>query len=169
MPNYENSLIYKISCKDITITDCYVGSTTEHTKRKRAHENNCNNENSRDNHYYVYQFILSHGGWSNWTMIEIEKFPCKDNLELKHRERYWMSQLNATLNTTTPNKSNKECCKTWNENNPNYHKNWNQEHAIHIENQKKVKIKCECGVIMRKDGIHAHKKTKKHLKYLDTL
>ena len=35
MVNYENAVIYKICCKDPTITDNYIGSTTEFRKIKK--------------------------------------------------------------------------------------------------------------------------------------
>ena len=41
--NYEKTIIYQIVCKDITITDKYVGHTTNFTNRKRNHKMSCNN------------------------------------------------------------------------------------------------------------------------------
>ena len=41
---YENGLIYKVCCNDPTISDCYIGSTTNIVKRKQNHKHNCNNE-----------------------------------------------------------------------------------------------------------------------------
>ena len=36
--------IYKIVCNDLSITDCYVGHTTDFVKRKCNHKIICNNE-----------------------------------------------------------------------------------------------------------------------------
>jgi hypothetical protein len=44
MVNYQNGTLYKISCKDESITDCFVGSTTSHLKMKSRHKSNCNDE-----------------------------------------------------------------------------------------------------------------------------
>ena len=41
---FSNSCIYKISCKDTTITECYVGSTCDFKRRKIDHKSYCNNE-----------------------------------------------------------------------------------------------------------------------------
>ena len=41
-------------------------------------------------------------------MVEIEKFPCKDSLEARARERYWCEQFNATLNSIKPYITNNE-------------------------------------------------------------
>jgi len=46
----------------------------------------------------VYQFIRENGGWKNFIMVEIEKFPCKDSYEAAARERYYIETFNATLN-----------------------------------------------------------------------
>ena len=42
------------------------------------------------------------GGWPNWSMILVEKYPCNDQLDATKRERYWYEQLNATLNSQVP-------------------------------------------------------------------
>ena len=38
MVNYENSVIYKLCCTDPTVTEVYVGSTTNFRKRKNQHK-----------------------------------------------------------------------------------------------------------------------------------
>lgn len=95
--NYENNIIYKIVCKDLNVKDCYVGQTTDFKTRKNQHKNH-----SIFHHYKIYQFIRDNGGWDNFDMIEIEKFPCKDGNEAKARERYWYEELNSSLNTIKP-------------------------------------------------------------------
>ena len=35
--DYSNTIIYKISCKDTSITDIYVGHTTNFIQRKHTH------------------------------------------------------------------------------------------------------------------------------------
>ena len=39
--DYGKTIIYKIVCKELTIKDCYVGHTTDMTKRKHAHKFAC--------------------------------------------------------------------------------------------------------------------------------
>ena len=36
--DYLNTIIYKIVCKDLSISDVYVGQTTNFTKRKSQHK-----------------------------------------------------------------------------------------------------------------------------------
>ena len=46
--------------------------------------------------------IRENEGWNNWSMIEIEKYPCNDKNEACARERYWYELLNANMNTYCP-------------------------------------------------------------------
>jgi hypothetical protein len=106
--NYSNTVIYKIVCNDLTVTDLYVGSTTAFTKRKNIHKSKCYNVNDKNYNLKVYQMIRANGGWSNWTMIEIEKYPCNDGNEARARERYHFEFLNASMNMQVPSRSRKE-------------------------------------------------------------
>lgn len=106
MVNYNNSIIYKIVCKDINVKEIYVGSTTNFNRRKQGHKFNYNN--SKRNGYKVYQYIINNQGWDNFDMILVEKYECNDKLELLKRERYWIETLGATLNKIIPTRSDKE-------------------------------------------------------------
>jgi hypothetical protein len=106
--DYTNVIIYKIVSKDLTITEIYVGHTTNFIQRKYAHKNCCINKNVKGYNFKIYQFIRDNGGWDNFEMIEIEKYPCKDGNEATARERYWYETLNATLNVLVPNRSSQD-------------------------------------------------------------
>jgi hypothetical protein len=56
----------------------------------------------------IYETIRGNGGWDDWSMIEIEKYPCTDNNEARTRERYWFEKLNSTLNTYRPSSTKEE-------------------------------------------------------------
>jgi hypothetical protein len=100
--NYLNTIIYKIVCNDLNIKDLYIGSTTDFYNRKSNHKSKCNSETDKNYNLSIYKCIRANGGWDNWSMVEVEKFPCKDSLEARARERYWCEQLNATLNSNKP-------------------------------------------------------------------
>ena len=55
MVNYNKSTIYKLCCKDTEITDEYVGSTTNFSRRKAEHKSHCHNENGSAYHFKVYE------------------------------------------------------------------------------------------------------------------
>jgi hypothetical protein len=48
------------------------------------------------------------GGWENWTMVQIEHYPCNNSNEAGARERYWYEKLNSTMNTQVPNRTHVE-------------------------------------------------------------
>ena len=85
--DYSNTHIYKIVCKDTTITDCYVGQTTDFKSRKNHHKHSCTNENSKEYHINVYKFIRANGGFDNFDMILIETKCFTNSLEAKREER----------------------------------------------------------------------------------
>lgn len=97
--NFNNTMIYKLVCKDTNITDLYVGSTTDWRTRKNVHKSDCCNENGKRYNQKKYVIIRANGGWDNWDMILVEKFPCKDSIEARKRERYWTEQLLSQMNT----------------------------------------------------------------------
>jgi predicted GIY-YIG superfamily endonuclease len=86
MVNYKQAIVYKICCDDVNIKDIYVGSTTNFSRRKHQHKSVCNNEYNKGHGYRVYRFIDEHGGWKNWTMVEIEVFEATNKRDLHARE-----------------------------------------------------------------------------------
>lgn len=158
MVNYAKSVIYKLCCKDPSITDVYVGSTINKNRRKQQHKSCCNNENIENNksyNYYVYEFIRSHGGFFNWDMVVIEDFPCNSKQQLETRERYWLDELKATLNKQIPTRTRQE---------------YNEINCDKITKNLKEKIICECGTEISKRNLSKHRKlTKIHLEYLESI
>ena len=108
MPNYNKSMIYKLCCNDPSIKDVYVGSTTNFTRRKHDHKNNCNNEKDKSYNRYVYRFIRDNGGFENWSMILVEEVCCENKKQLNQKEREWIEKLKPTLNCCIPNRTKKE-------------------------------------------------------------
>ena len=106
--DYSKTIIYKIVCKDKTITDCYIGHTTSFTKRKNQHKSCCNNEKNKEYNNIKYQYIRNNGGWNNWDMIEIEKYSCQNKDEAKERERHFIELFKSKLNIFIPTRTSKE-------------------------------------------------------------
>lgn len=182
--DYSKCLIYKLCCDDPTITDIYVGHTTDKIRRKNEHKYCCNNPNAKNHNFYVYQFIRENGGWNNWNIIIIEAYSCENNNQAEFRERYWIETLQSTLNKNIPTRSCRErymqdqdefCkkAKAYREEHRDEikenKKNFYQENKEEIEKQKKQKINCECGSIINKGDKAKHIKTKKHNNYLNSL
>ena len=101
---YQNTIIYKIVCKDKNITSCYVGLTIDFNQRKYAHENSCINLKKGK----LYDCIRENGGWDNWEMIAVEKYSCFLRKEAGLREKYWYEKLNPDLNKNYPSRTRDE-------------------------------------------------------------
>ena len=108
--DYNKTVIYKIVCKDESITDVYVGSTTNFNSRKSGHKSNSKifKRFNALKHRKLYITIDKNGGWENWEMIELESHPCANETEALTRESYWYDILKANLNSFKPIKSNEE-------------------------------------------------------------
>ncbi len=126
--------VYKLCCIDPEIKEIYVGSTKNLRVRKNQHKTNCNNANSDKHHFKVYQFIRANGGFSNFDIIQLERFEFNTKYELHARERHYIESLKASLNRFIPTRSTKEYHEENKENIKEYKKLYNEEHK---ENQKK--------------------------------
>ena len=126
--DYSKTYFYKIVCKDTSITDCYVGHTTDFTKRKSQHKNTCNNPNIKKHNLPVYQFIRMNDGWENFEMILINTHSLNSSLEARQKEREYIEQIQPVLNKYLPYTSKEEKNK--------YMKEWANENSQHIKEYK---------------------------------
>jgi hypothetical protein len=100
--DYSNTIIYKITCNDSTISDLYVGHTTNFIQRKHVHKQSSINEKSPNYKCKLYEVIRNNGGWKNWKMEIINFFNCKNQYEARKKEQEYFLSLNATLNSIEP-------------------------------------------------------------------
>jgi hypothetical protein len=121
--DYLKIVIYKIVCNTLSISDCYVGSTTDFTRRKYAHKYCCNNENYKTYNLKIYEIIRKNGGWENWTMVKIEDYPCQDGNEARKRERFYYEELHSNMNINCPWRDVKDTDKI-----KEYAKEYNKEY-----------------------------------------
>ena len=96
--DYSKTVIYKIQHieKEEIL---YVGSTTDFITRKSQHKSDCNNIKCKAFKCKVYKMMRENGGWEEFKMIEIEKFPCNDKREAEKRENEMMKELKSNMNT----------------------------------------------------------------------
>ena len=188
--------IYKLCCIDPTVKEIYIGSTTNPRVRKWNHKSVCNNPNANNYNYNVYQYIRAHGGFDNWQMIILEaNIQYDEKFELSARERHWLENLSASLNSQIPNRTdaeyhqdnreailvkmkqyrqdNREAIlvkkKQYRENNKETlaikDKQYKQDNKEAMASQQKEKIECDCGAIFNRSVRSRHIKTKKHKQY----
>jgi hypothetical protein len=167
--NYSNTMMYKIVSNDLNILDCYVGSTTDFTKRKYGHKSDCANINRKHYNFKVYKFIRDNGDWHNWSMVLIEMYPCTNHLESLQRERYWCENLNATLNSVVPSRTRLEYKKQYDINNKDHlteqNKLYRKANQEQINNNQKTVIYCVCGSSYTRCHKLRHERSKKHQEY----
>ena len=175
--DYSKGFIYKLCCLDVNVKDIYIGSSTNFKERKKHHKVCCNNEKGKSYNSYKYKFIRDNGGWSNWTMIELHKYPCNDKRELECEENRVMIELQSQLNSikSYQTKEEKKIQKI------KCDKNYRGEHKEEIKIKKKIynekhretknmkakeKIVCDnCGALSNRSAISRHKKSKKCLDF----
>ena len=103
--DYSKCVIYKIECKDLSVKGVYVGQTSDFKSRKYAHKQACNDLKS---HIKLYETIRANGGWDNYNMIVVEKYPCNNSIEARIQENKWYHELNADLNSNRPHTTKEE-------------------------------------------------------------
>ena len=197
--DYSKTVIYKLVHKDdVNNENIYIGSTINFIQRKWEHSYSCNNPNAksyktqRNNNTLKYKYIRENGGWENWIMVEIEKFPCVDKREAETRERYWIEHYKSNLNVNLPIRTKKEYWNThkehfleknklyrdsnkskileqkkiYYENNKEKRKEYAKK--FRIENKEKLnrKTECECGCVVQKAKIKRHQQSNKHIQLM---
>ena len=176
--DYSKTIIYKLCCLDPDVKEIYVGHTTEFVKRKNNHKSSCNNASDKSFNLKVYQYMRTTGGFKNWSMIMLEKYPCLGVLEAKQKEQFYILELHSTLNSSIPNRTpqqyrvdNKESHKEYytahQEKIVKYQTEYRNINNDAIKSRKKTLFHCDCGSVCRIDDKSRHFKTKKHQLYLE--
>tara|TARA_R110002096_G_scaffold294541_1_gene488848 strand:+ start:80 stop:538 length:459 start_codon:yes stop_codon:yes gene_type:complete len=140
------SIIYKLYCKDPSITDFYIGSTNNLNMRKIKHKYCVNHINSKSK-FRVYDFIRTNGGWNNFTfVILLQLHNVMIQQDLRRIEGAIIKLLQPTLNERIAGRTLKE-----------YYK----DNIISITKYKTTKVCCKyCNMFVRRDNIARHQKTK---------
>ena len=160
--------IYKIY--DNTNGNVYYGSTIQKLScRISSHRANYKKISTRPCKSFE---IIKNGDYSYCV---VEEVICENKWELCNRERFWIEN-NECINKVIPNRTKKEYRQKNKEKINEYQKQFRQENKEkfkqYYQNRKeklKEKIICECGCSITKSGFSQHKKSKKHLLYLDSI
>tara|TARA_R110000868_G_C10592540_1_gene739728 strand:+ start:107 stop:670 length:564 start_codon:yes stop_codon:yes gene_type:complete len=187
MPNYQLSKIYKITSSQ---TDkCYIGSSCEKylSARIAKHNNHykryCNGKMNYITSFEIIQF-------KDAKIELLELCPCNIKEELNVCEGKWIKQLDCvnkniagrtskqyTYDTKDKKKEydiinkdkNNEYNKKWRNDNQNIISKKSKKRYENKKDELKLKMECECGSIIRITNLPRHKKSQKHLKYLETI
>ena len=95
--NKENVIgkVYKLTCKDDCVKDCYIGSTINLYSRLHKHKNNSVNPNSEKHHLKVYKKIRECGGWENWQCEVLDELENPTRGQLISLERVYYEENNS--------------------------------------------------------------------------
>lgn len=161
MANYQNTVIYKISCAG----QDYVGHTTNYRKRCINHKSDCTNEKNKNYNYPLYKHIRANGGIDTCEFSILEEFPCNTGVEARLREQHWYRQVNAKLNADTPGQTSAEFhavyYKTHKEQLKEYDREYRANHRDEIKESKREYVAAHRDEInKRRRELRANKKLK---------
>jgi hypothetical protein len=166
--DYSKTIIYKIACNDLNITDQYISSTTDFINTKSKHKSICNGD-SKDSNRKIYKIIRNNGGWDNWSMIQIEEYPCANGNEAKARARYWIESdfIYAKLNVKVPLRTREEYRKDNKEEITTYNKKYNEDHKDALKEKRRQNREKNRDEINRKKREAYHKKKEQNKAIVD--
>ena len=146
---------YKICCLNNIITEIYVGSTKNFTRRKCDHKRNSNN----NHHYKLYQYIVNNGGWENFNMVPIKEVECETKLQALIIEEEIRCDLNAKLNSIRAHITEEQLIQR--------NKDYQEQNKVQIKEQRKsfreinkdrIKVEKKKYYDENKDEIHMARK-----------
>ena len=145
--DYKNGKIYRIVCEETGRQ--YIGSTCSTlVKRLSNHKKNNRTCNAKTS---CHDFI-------NPSIFLIEDYPCDRKDQLLMRERYHMENIQC-VNIRRPIISKEDRSQ--------YNRQYRLENIEDIKKRQSNIITCECGKNIAYKSIARHKKSKKHIKFLE--
>ena len=104
-PKYENTIVYKLKCKDPLVPDFYLGySTIALVRVSKMFEVRC----KHDKTWPVCEFVRQNGGFENWVFERLDIKPCSSSLEARTELRKHFNANPPSLNKHLPTRTNKE-------------------------------------------------------------
>ena len=151
MPNYQNGKIYKLWSSEGD--DIYIGSTTTLLSARKAKHKYGDNE-------CVSRFLFEK---YNDVRIELlECCPCENKEELAKKEGEYIRNNNC-INKQIPLRTHKEYYEDNKEYKINYQQEYREKNEEKINERKSIRVICDCGMEVNKDGISRHRKTQRHI------
>lgn len=150
MPNYQNAKIYKLWSPEGD--DIYIGSTTTLLSARKAKHKFGDRSVSK---------IL----FEKYTDVRIELLeccPCDNKEELLKKEGEYIRN-NKCVNKQFPLRTAKEHYQDNKEYKLNYQKEYREKNKEKIKERKSIRVICDCGMEVNKDGIKRHERSQRHL------
>jgi len=163
--DYKNGKIYKIVNDEND--NFYIGSTCS-TLTRRIHGH-------RQKHSKCMSKKLG-VDIKDCIIVLVENYSCNDKQELLRKEREYIEKYRKEglniMNKILPGRTHKEYhednkVEALKKQKEYYHKN--KEKILEKKERDRKKVTCDCGSIIINTCLTRHKKSKKHLKYLEEL
>ena len=107
-PMYENTIVYKIKCKDPLVPDFYLGyATCPLVQVAKMFGTRC----KHDMTWPVCEFVRQNGGFENWVFERLPIKSCTTALEARTELRKHFNANPPSLNKQLPTRTNKEYAK----------------------------------------------------------
>jgi hypothetical protein len=139
--------LYKITSNDETITDQYVGCTTNF--KKRCYEHKSSLKRGVANH--LYSFMRTNGGFDQFSIDIVSTFEGIDKRQMEKIETSVIKTLAKPLNSKLSYVDLAD------------YKNYKEYYMKHHKHQ------CDCGSVVSSNNKARHFKTKRHRGYMDTI
>jgi hypothetical protein len=135
------------------------------------HKSRCQNENSKDYNYNLYQVIRANDGWQNWAMEIIQEVEVESKRAAEIIEEEYRVKLNANLNSHRCFQTREERLEYDRERSKNRYENHREEQLEKVrkwrEEHGSKKCECDCGGKYTLQHKLRHERSKKHQNYLN--
>lgn len=169
MPNYTTSRVYKIWSPSHP-GEIYIGSTTQDLAKRIGEHRRKYKLYLNGKYRYTTSFKIMEYGDAKIELIE--KVECKDKEELIACEGYYIRTLDC-VNKVIPDRTKKEYDREYRQANreriAQREKEYREANREKIAQKKAEKVKCNCGSVINRGGLSEHRRTKKHMKYLESI
>ena len=170
MTNYQHAKIYKIT--SLGTSNIYIGSTTQKLNdRLYNHISNYNKYLNGNIHYFTSYEILKH---DDHKIELIENYPCENKNDLLKKEQEYLdfyenicvNKQKAYTGLSKP-EYNKQHYRLNKDKILEQNKEYYQNNKENIQLKRKKKITCECGSVVCRNVLARHKRTKKHINFIN--
>ena len=162
MNKYQNGKIYKLVCDNSPLI--YYGSTYQKLPNRLSTHKYYKSCSSRE--------LFEKG---NVSIHLIENYPCNSRKELEAREGIYIKFIlknfdyKIICNKQIPSRTKEEYRVDNKDKAIERSKEWVKNNKEKRKIYKQIEITCECGSLIKKCGLAQHKKSKKHIKYVEQL
>lgn len=101
--------VYKLICNDRSITEVFIGYTTETALTLAAdHKGKCNRTEGKQYNRRIYQVIRANGGLSNWSTVILDKEYLNNAEEARKKKKEWIANTPNDINMKCPHRTVEE-------------------------------------------------------------